>query len=894
MSIMPIVVYRAVVSALQAELAAPSRQPASQVLPTQRIDTLAPALADTQTPVERESVQLLRALGLMLEEATAASLPEKIVRAVIDVLKVDVAGLLRTQDANYADFVVVYDNVMQRSVNGMALNLTNQATLVNTIERRVQRPLFADRNGDELNDLYTRLDIDQSGPAYFQPLVHDGDLVAILMVALPYAARELYSGEIDMLKGIAVISAGLLAMSFAANDARMMAEEQALQAMISGAASRAPAPEPQIIEDEETRAELQVAREQIGELSRQVMQLKLQLDDERTRLAESMADSEGGMSISERVVAMSEEQETLRRERDEMARRLQEAEAALSGATAPDKASVVHKMIEALQREKDGLITERERLQNQLDDLRGDDGGVVLPEAVQTIVSQLADEKMRLATERDSFKGELNAIQDQLRVLGIETDETSGLASLISELYEQNAALQTDNNQLQTDVDRLQGERGRIEQALQMEEARAYRIQMLEAEIQNLASDREAVTKQRDKMRAVRDELLAKMETIKEHRARLLAQAAGYEMELKEEHGAQTVLNDRIKALSDERSDLTKARDRLLAEKQAVEMERDQLLARIEGDRDRVHEVGESGVGSLTAMIEELTEERDRLTRELHDADTRSTMLQNEVEVLKARQENAIPAARYRPDNPELLVSMVQELRTPMTSITGYIDLLLAESAGILGEMQRKFLQRVHTNVDRLDSMLEDLVQITELDTGQFKLAPAPVNVVGLIEDAITNASTQFREKGLAVNLAVEPEIPLVNGDKDAITQVIGQLLTNAYLVSPPDTEITILAGKREVSLDDGQVRSTDCVFVSVADRGGGIQPEDVDRVFARKYKAENPLIQGLGDTGVGMSIAKALVESHGGRLWLDVTEDVGTTFNFALPFESEAQSKES
>jgi signal transduction histidine kinase len=714
------------------------------------------------------------------------------------------------------------------------------------------------------------------------------------MVALPYAARELYSGEIDMLKGIAVISAGLLAMSFAANDARMMAEEQALQAMISGAASRAPAPEPQIIEDEETRAELQVAREQIGELSRQVMQLKLQLDDERTRLAESMADSEGGMSISERVVAMSEEQETLRRERDEMARRLQEAEAALSGATAPDKASVVHKMIEALQREKDGLITERERLQNQLDDLRGDDGGVVLPEAVQTIVSQLADEKMRLATERDSFKGELNAIQDQLRVLGIETDETSGLASLISELYEQNAALQTDNNQLQTDVDRLQGERGRIEQALQMEEARAYRIQMLEAEIQNLASDREAVTKQRDKMRAVRDELLAKMETIKEHRARLLAQAAGYEMELKEEHGAQTVLNDRIKALSDERSDLTKARDRLLAEKQAVEMERDQLLARIEGDRDRVHEVGESGVGSLTAMIEELTEERDRLTRELHDADTRSTMLQNEVEVLKARQENAIPAARYRPDNPELLVSMVQELRTPMTSITGYIDLLLAESAGILGEMQRKFLQRVHTNVDRLDSMLEDLVQITELDTGQFKLAPAPVNVVGLIEDAITNASTQFREKGLAVNLAVEPEIPLVNGDKDAITQVIGQLLTNAYLVSPPDTEITILAGKREVSLDDGQARSTDCVFVSVADRGGGIQPEDVDRVFARKYKAENPLIQGLGDTGVGMSIAKALVESHGGRLWLDVTEDVGTTFNFALPFESEAQSKES
>jgi signal transduction histidine kinase len=78
------------------------------------------------------------------------------------------------------------------------------------------------------------------------------------------------------------------------------------------------------------------------------------------------------------------------------------------------------------------------------------------------------------------------------------------------------------------------------------------------------------------------------------------------------------------------------------------------------------------------------------------------------------------------------------------------------------------------------------------------------------------------------------------------------------------------------------------CLYVSIADRGGGIMPEDEARVFVRKYKAENPLIEGLGDTGVGMAIAKALVEVHGGSLWLESRPNIGTVFNFVLPFHLE------
>src|SRR5690606_19645549 len=127
---------------------------------------------------------------------------------------------------------------------------------------------------------------------------------------------------------------------------------------------------------------------------------------------------------------------------------------------------------------------------------------------------------------------------------------------------------------------------------------------------------------------------------------------------------------------------------------------------------------------------------------------------------------------------------------------------------------------------------------------------------------------------------------PALRGDPDAINQIIGQLLTNAYLVSPPGSEIYISAQRQLVQLDsDGQ--QVNGLLLRVEDRGGGISPEDQPRVFSRKYKAENPLIQGLGDTGVGMSVAKALVEAHGGRIWVETRESVGSAFLVALPLDA-------
>lgn len=894
--ILPSIIYRAIIRQMEGELrqtAALQQAPLAPESPTVRPPQ--DALHTIQSPVERESVQLLRALGLILEDATASSVPERIVKSVLDTMKADVVALLRLQDANYADVALGYDRVLSRTIDGISINLDNQPTLVNALERRAQRMLSVDNNAEELQDLYARLDIEQVGPAYLQPMARKGEVIAVLIVALPYTSRELLPAEQELLKGVAVIAASLLALSDAADDARMQAEERAIQSIVHGLpVAHIETQESQTLATgDETNQELadslRLAREQIAELNQQVVQLKLELDDERTRIAAGIDDTEEGMSISQRIIALTEAQQQLRVERDQLLERVQEAEAALQGAVGTNDETRMDDLVEALQREKDNLSREKESLQEQLEEIRreAEDGRTA---EMETLLTRMSEEKSRLEVERDQFSTKLEEMQSQLSALGIE-EGPSGFVQLVNQLSEQRTLLQTQNAALKKERDNLLAERAQLAQRIEQEEERETRLIALGKELRNLAGDREAAAKHQEKLRAERDDLLSRLNVVKEEHTRLLTQNTQYEAELKEAHSAEANLNVRIQTLLDERSDLQRVHDRLLAEKSALENERDQLIARVEGDRGRLQELGVNGVGALTTMIDDLTAQRNQLEHELHQSQATIASLENELEALQVRaNQGAKFEARYRPNDPELLMGLVQELRTPMTSITGYVDLLLGESAGILGEMQRKFLQRVSTNVLRLASMLDDLVHVTELDTGSFKLEPGPVNVVDLIEDAITNASIQFREKGLAVNLDLGDDLPEVDLDKDAISQIIGQLLTNAYLVSPPNSEISVNANRQQMILNRPETDDeymADCLFISIEDRGGGIAAEDHPRVFARKYKAENPLIQGLGDTGVGLSIAKALAEAHGGRLWLESKENIGSILSVALPIDN-------
>ena len=231
-------------------------------------------------------------------------------------------------------------------------------------------------------------------------------------------------------------------------------------------------------------------------------------------------------------------------------------------------------------------------------------------------------------------------------------------------------------------------------------------------------------------------------------------------------------------------------------------------------------------------------------------------------------------------------VSLIHELRTPMTSIIGYIDLLSSESVGILGETQRQFLQRVRANIERMGGLLNDLIRITAIDAGQISLSPGPVDLINVIEDAIMSLSSQFSERKLAVQMDMPSELPPIRADRDSLYQIVQHLLSNACQCSKSGTEILVRA--RLERYEDQVEGLPDHLFMSVTDTGGGIVPEDQRRVFQRLYRADNPLIAGLGDTGVGLSIAKSLVEAQGGRIWVESAMEVGSTFSFILPLSLE------
>ncbi len=305
--------------------------------------------------------------------------------------------------------------------------------------------------------------------------------------------------------------------------------------------------------------------------------------------------------------------------------------------------------------------------------------------------------------------------------------------------------------------------------------------------------------------------------------------------------------------------------------------------------------------GSEREQIQQLQDERTQLQRqtEEYQAELSSLIqLQSAMETqLKQAQQDmaklqnqiqsnpaAVPAVGngHSDQQTEVVASIAQELRTPMTSIAGYTDLLLGESVGILGAMQRQFLQRVKANVARMEGMLTDLVQITAIDTGQLKLEAASIDVPELIKDAVMASSTLFREREQSIRLELAENLPKLHTDRESLQQILQHLLSNAALCSPNDAEVIVRA--------QVPVEMQEYMLFSVTDQGGGISPEDRQRAFHRMYRADHPLVEGLGETGVGLSIAKALVEAQGGRIWVDSEMGRGSTFTFILPLQPARQ----
>jgi signal transduction histidine kinase/GAF domain-containing protein len=225
----------------------------------------------------------------------------------------------------------------------------------------------------------------------------------------------------------------------------------------------------------------------------------------------------------------------------------------------------------------------------------------------------------------------------------------------------------------------------------------------------------------------------------------------------------------------------------------------------------------------------------------------------------------------------EFVATVSHELRTPMTSIRGYADILLMGAAGALNENQSHFLSIIKNNTERLNILVNDLLDISRIEAGRVTLAPQPLDLREVAEDVLADILRRSQEenKPMAISLEAPKDLPRVYGDSERVRQILDNLVDNAYHYTPSDGQIQV-----RIHPENGEVQ------VDVIDSGVGVSSEDQERVFERFYRGEHPLVLATPGTGLGLSIVRQLVEMHRGRIWMTSkgVPGEGSAFSFTLP----------
>jgi PAS domain S-box-containing protein len=221
-------------------------------------------------------------------------------------------------------------------------------------------------------------------------------------------------------------------------------------------------------------------------------------------------------------------------------------------------------------------------------------------------------------------------------------------------------------------------------------------------------------------------------------------------------------------------------------------------------------------------------------------------------------------------------VSMVShELRTPLNSVHGFIDLLLQGQMGELTEEQHKYLGYAQEGVQQLVSIVEDILLMTRSDSGQFEIKQQEVDLHELVNQVVNGLQPQALKAGVALNKDITTLTSILYVDPQRMKQVLNNLVTNAIKFTPPGGTVTIRVRPYNERF----------VMISVSDTGYGIPVEDRPHIFERFYQSNHALQSKMGGYGLGLPIAKLIVEQHGGEISFDSAIDKGTTFYFTVPF---------
>ena len=231
---------------------------------------------------------------------------------------------------------------------------------------------------------------------------------------------------------------------------------------------------------------------------------------------------------------------------------------------------------------------------------------------------------------------------------------------------------------------------------------------------------------------------------------------------------------------------------------------------------------------------------------------------------------------------------ITHELKTPLVPIIGYGNMLLGGKLGNLSTTQKEKISIMYDNAQRLSKLVQDVLDVRKLELGKLKLNLQEVSVNELIDHCANTFALAAEAKGVSLQNKLESKdkheelgtILKVRCDQDRVHQVLSNLMSNAIKFVPERD------GKIEIDAELSEERRF--VIFSVKDNGIGIPTEHQSRLFNKFYQVDTSLTRNAGGTGLGLTIAKGLVEAHGGRLWIQSEEGKGSIFFFSIPVGGE------
>jgi signal transduction histidine kinase len=264
----------------------------------------------------------------------------------------------------------------------------------------------------------------------------------------------------------------------------------------------------------------------------------------------------------------------------------------------------------------------------------------------------------------------------------------------------------------------------------------------------------------------------------------------------------------------------------------------------------------------------------DRASREAERLRAYVNELERTRDALRRTSDDLGAADAANNNKAQFLAAMSHELRTPLNAVIGFSEILTLETFGPLGDGRYKeYAHDIHASGAHLLSLINDVLDIARLDDGQLNLTEEPIDMVALVSESVRMMTPQAETAGVVLSNEARGNLPMVFADARRIRQVLLNLISNAVKFTPPGGSVTVRGGLVEAGL-----------LLNIVDTGIGIAATDIPRAFARFGQVDSTLARKYQGAGLGLPLARDLVELHGGKLTLTSEPTVGTTVTIALP----------